>query len=115
MEPIEAIVPRRAQGYGEFVRRTALLARAGLPLPPGYARAREAADASYAGCLDEAGRLPQLLDPTGPRRREEQLAPLRREILGASAESAFAGRLSEVYATLRSLGAESLTVSAFLV
>src|SRR6185295_17750907 len=66
MEPIEAIVPRRAQGYGEFVRRVALLARAGLPLPPGYASARDAADAFYADCLDEQRRLPQLLDPAGP-------------------------------------------------
>jgi phosphohistidine swiveling domain-containing protein len=115
MEPIEAIVPRRAQRYGEFVRRVALLARAGLPLPPGYASARDAADAFYASCLEEPRRLPQLLDPAAPLPREEALGRLRREMLEASAERAFAGRLSEVYATLRSLGAESLTVSAFLV
>jgi pyruvate,water dikinase len=115
MEPIEAILPRRAEGYGEFVRRVARLARAGLPVPPGYASARDAADTFYATRLDERRRLAQLLDPAAPLPREELLGPLRREIQGAPAERGFARSLSEVYATLRALGAESLTVSAFLV
>jgi phosphoenolpyruvate synthase/pyruvate phosphate dikinase len=115
MEPIEAIVPRRAQGYGEFVRRVALLARAGLPLPSGYASTREAADSVYATCLDESKRLARLLDPETPLPREELLGPLRRRILAAPPERGFARRLSEVYAQLCSLGAEALTVSAFLV
>jgi pyruvate,water dikinase len=115
LEPIEAIVPRRAQAYGEFVRRVALLVRAGLPLPAGYASSREAADAFYATCLDERERLAQLLDAAAPAPREEILGPLRRRITAARLERGFARRLSEVYATLRSLGAETLTVSAFLV
>jgi pyruvate,water dikinase len=115
IEPIEAIVPRRAQAYGEFVRRVALLARAGLPVPPGYAASREAADALYAACLAPEELPERLLDMGQALPGEERLRSLRARLTAAGSERVLARRLSEVYATLRSLGAESLSVSAFVV
>jgi pyruvate,water dikinase len=115
MEPIEAIVPRRAQAYGEFVRRAALLARAGLPLPPGYAVGRGPADAFYADTLPPERRLEALLDPAIGMPNAEELAGLRQRVAGAELPVALAANLREVFQTLRALGAASLTVSAFLV
>ncbi len=115
MEPIEAIVPRRAQAYGEFVRRAALLARAGLPLPAGYAASREQAEAFYAELVPVERTLGVLLDPQQPLPSAEELAALRARLVAAPLPDAFAGQLAEVFRTLRALGAAQLTVSAFLL
>jgi phosphohistidine swiveling domain-containing protein len=115
MEPIEAIVPRRAQAYGEFVRRAALLARAGLPLPSGYAASREQAAAFYAQELG-ADELPEaLLDPQRALPGSAQIDALRVRLGGAALPAALGEKLAEVAQTLRALGAASLTVTAFLV
>lgn len=115
MEPIEAIVPRRAQAYGEFVRRAALLARAGLPLPPGYALSRAPADAFYEETLPSEHRPDALLDPAKALPSADEIAALQRRLAGAPLPVELSANLSEVFQTLRALGASSLTVGAFLV
>jgi len=42
---IETLVPQKASAYGEPIRRVAQMARAGLPVPPGFALSREHVDA----------------------------------------------------------------------
>ncbi len=47
-QSIETLVPQKAVGYGEPVRRVAQMARAGLPVPPGFALSREHVDGMIA-------------------------------------------------------------------
>jgi pyruvate,water dikinase len=115
IQPIEAIVPRRAQPFGEFIRRTAVLMRAGLPLPSGYAVSRGAADEHFSLCFDHPEQVQQLLDPTGPLPSEAQVASLRERVLSGELAEPFQAQLAEVFATLHALGAQTLTVTAFLV
>ena len=77
VEPIESIVPRRAQGYGELILRTVQLARAGLPLPNGSALGRHVADAIYEQALAPEERPAALLDPHGQLPDEAAIAALR--------------------------------------
>ena len=115
IEPIEAIVPRRAQPYGEFIRRVALLSRAGLPVPSGYAIARNVGDALYAERLSDDERTAALLEPRASFPSDETLLQLRQKVVSQPLPVPLVRQLSEVFGTLRSLGAQTLTVSAFLV
>ncbi|MFT3921439.1 MAG: PEP/pyruvate-binding domain-containing protein [Myxococcales bacterium] len=115
LEPIEEILPRRAHGYGDFVRRTAALARAGLPVPGGYALPRVEADALYARCLTEADGLRGLLNPQREFPSEEALASVRARIQEQGLGEDLAGELSQVFGSLRAQGAPAVVVTAFLV
>jgi pyruvate,water dikinase len=115
LEPIEDIVPRRAQGYGEFVRRSAALARAGLPVPAGYALARGEADVRYAQCLAEGERLPALLSPQRDLPSNEALASIRARLLEDGIGEDLRAELTQIFGSLRAQGAPALAVSCFLV
>jgi phosphohistidine swiveling domain-containing protein len=115
IQPIEAIVPRRAQPFGEFVRRTAVLMRAGLPLPSGYAVSRINADEHYAHCSGQSDPVGALLAPAQALPSETELGALATRIRQGELAPTFARELSEVFATLRALGAQTITVTAFLV
>lgn len=114
IQALEAIVPRRAQGYGELTRRVAFLVRAGLPMPPGYAVSRAPADAFYAQHLGADETLEALLDPARGLPAAEAIDALRAALTEAPLASELERGLREVFATLRALGAKSLTLSAFL-
>ncbi|HEX5656571.1 MAG TPA: PEP/pyruvate-binding domain-containing protein [Polyangiales bacterium] len=109
-EPIESIVPRRAQGYGEPILRTVQLARAGLPVPGASALPRASADALYERVLAPEERLSAWLDPDRPLPGEEELAALRERIRGAELHEDLRLAASETFHTLRALGAPALFV-----
>jgi pyruvate,water dikinase len=116
LEPIEAILPKRAQGYGEFVRRAAALSRAGLPVPFGYALARAEADALYARALEPAFQLRGLLDPSAEFPADARLEALRGQVRARALEAdELLPDLAEAFDNLRAQGASALVVSAFLV
>jgi phosphohistidine swiveling domain-containing protein len=114
-EPIESIVPRRAQGYGEPLLRMVQLARAGLPVPGASALSRLAADALYERVLAPEERLDAWLDPERALPSEDQLAPLRARVLACELEQPFLDAAGEVFHTLRALGAPALIVAPALV
>jgi pyruvate,water dikinase len=114
-EPIEAIIPRRAQAYGEYIRRAAALARAGLPLPKGYAVSRAAADAAYARILPPEHQLRSLLDPAQATPSAETLTGLRSKLEAESVDDALRKQLGEVFLTLQSLGASAAALTTYLV
>jgi pyruvate,water dikinase len=109
-EPIESIVPRRAQGYGEPILRTVQLARAGLPVPGASALPRAAADALYENVLSPDERLAALLDPDRSLPNEDELASLRERIRTAELADELKRAASETFHTLRALGAPALFV-----
>jgi rifampicin phosphotransferase len=114
-EPIEAIVPRRAQAFGEYIRRAAVLARAGLPLPQAYAVSRAAADAAYARVVPEPQRPRALLDPAHALPPAKDLVALRERVLADGVDAALDKDLRDVFLTLNALGAPSAVVSSYLV
>jgi rifampicin phosphotransferase len=115
LEPIESIVPRRAQGYGEHILRTVQLARAGLPVPGGSALSRAAADAVYESVLEPHERLAALLDPRVTFPSEDKLAELRARVREHPLDEALLADLSEAFHTLRALGAPAVAVAPTLV
>lgn len=115
LEPIESIVPRRAQGYGEHILRTVQLARAGLPVPAGSALPRTAADAIYEGVLAPEERLPALLDAHNSFPSDAALGELRARVRAAPLGPELSEQLSEAFRTLRSLGAPAVAVAPALV
>jgi phosphoenolpyruvate synthase/pyruvate phosphate dikinase len=115
LEPIEEILPRRAQGYGEFVRRIAALSRAGLPVPSGYALPRIEADALYARGLAEGDDLPGLLAPQREFPSDEALAGMRARLLERGLGEELSAELLQAFGSLRAHGAPAVVVSTFLV
>ncbi len=115
LEPIESIVPRRAQGYGELILRTVQLARAGLPVPEGSALARQAADSLYEQALEESQRLNALLDTRSALPDEGALEVTRRRVRATPLGEELTLALSETIRTLRALGAASVVVAPALV
>lgn len=115
LEPIESIVPRRAQGYGEQILRTVQLARAGLPLPSGSALHRQVADALYESVLAPEHRPDALLDPRTPFPDDATLLALAARVRGASLPGGLVRALDETFETLRALGATALVVAPALV
>ncbi|MET0285591.1 MAG: PEP/pyruvate-binding domain-containing protein, partial [Polyangiales bacterium] len=109
-EPIESIVPRRAQGYGEPIMRTVQLARAGLPVPGASALSRLSADAIYERVLAPEERLNAFLDPERALPSEDELSALRERILGVELDEELSLAASETFHTLRALGAPALFV-----
>ena len=102
-------MPRRAQAYGEFIRRVAVLVRAGLPVPAGYAVARDVADQFYADVLSEPERAAALLNPAHPLPGESELEARKARVRSAGLREGLSQRLRELFDTLRSLGAQTLT------
>ncbi len=115
LEPIEEILPKRAQSYGEFIRRMAALARAGLPIPGGYALPRVEVDAIYARALGAAEVLRSLLQPQAAFPSDEELAHMRARILEQGPGEDLSAELAQAFSTLRAQGAPAVVVSAFLV
>jgi pyruvate,water dikinase len=89
--------------------------RAGLPLPTGYAVSRAGADEHYVDRFDLPDQVAQLLDPGAQLPDDAQIAGLRARVAEGEFAEPFQGQLAEVFATLHALGAQTLTVTAFLV
>jgi len=115
LEPIEEILPRRAHGYGEFVRRIAGLARAGLPVPGGYALPRVEADALYSRSLAASDALRDLLNPQREFPSDDALADMRARIAEHGLGEDLSAELGQVFGSLRAQGAAAVVVTAFLV
>jgi rifampicin phosphotransferase len=115
LEPIESIVPRRAQGYGESILRIVQLARAGLPVPSGSALARQVADAVYDEALEEHERPLALLTPDTPLPDEKTLAAYAKRVRACALSEPLTSALSECFRTLRSLGASAVVAAPALV
>jgi len=111
--PIETLVPQKAAGYGEPIRRVAAMARAGMPVPAGFALSRERLDAM----LVSAG-LPQivsLIDLSGQRSAEAELAELKARWLELGVDAGMRDALRAVMGRLEGGGARALTLSVVLV
>lgn len=115
LEPIESIVPRRAEGYGELILRTVQLSRAGLPLPNGSAFGRQIADGVYEAALAQAERPAALLDPHTPLPDEAAIAALRARVQESPLSDELVVALGEAFETLRALGAGAVVLAPALV
>ncbi len=115
LELIEDILPRRAQGYGEFVRKTAALLRAGFPVPAGYVLPRTEVDAIYSRCLLEGEDLRGFLNPQNPFPDEAALGEMRARLLETALGKDLEAEFVQAFAALRALGAHSAVLTTCLV
>ena len=111
--PIETLVPQKTGSFGEPIRRVASMARAGMPIPPGFALAREHTDALFAA----AGlpKLVNLLDVQDPAELTAQAETLKERWLSHSLDASMKDALKGVQGRLEGLGARALALSVVLV
>lgn len=111
--PIETVVPQKALGFGEPIRRVSAMARAGMPVPPGFALSREHVDALFV-----AAGLPHvvnLIDLSAQPSAEKRLAELKQRWLERDLDSSMRDALRAILGRLDGVGARSLTLSVVLV
>lgn len=109
------MVPKRAQGVGEPLRRKIAMARAGLPVASGFVLSRSGADALYARVLEPHERVAVLLDPQTALPDDKTLEALRARVLAAPLDAALRDDIGRVDTHLRIQGAAALAVTAYIV
>ncbi|MFW6050110.1 MAG: PEP/pyruvate-binding domain-containing protein [Myxococcota bacterium] len=106
---VEAIVPRRSEGYGGKAKNLAALARAGFPVPPAYALVGAAGQEFFERALPERDRLPSLL-ADGAAVDPGRLASIAERVRMAPVPSGLLDPLRGVYRELSEDGAVGVAV-----